>query len=460
MKNTFFALAIITFGVVSAPQSRAQTQPVDVPAVQAARDAAVSAGADSRYPEPLAALDALLTAAKNDAKKLQDVLLRYQALEQVSTALSKKDRADGLNFSQYNLPSYQAGEKAIAAFEKANKAKASTSSLTTTAKTADDSYAAVLFAGFTAQAVQERVYAAESKAKADGAQAAVAVKDIYAKAENSLNAGDTNVANSLPEAALADFKAARASYEESFENVEKRKEEATQAIAAAEERVVEADAFAADAAKPLGAAIKKRAEEYRVQSRAYNAQAKEVFETVDYTQTIELAHQAAEQADLSSGYIKDVLAKPDADVQTKKAKSRVAAVERINAPENFPEEYSQASAELITALSLYAEEKYAGAAVSARHVIELLSNIRAPLPAYYDVRSWSLDKDCLWNIAAKEGVYSNARFWERLYSVNKSALGNDPNMLKTGTRLTIPVIAGETREGAYDPDQIYDTGTN
>jgi nucleoid-associated protein YgaU len=35
-------------------------------------------------------------------------------------------------------------------------------------------------------------------------------------------------------------------------------------------------------------------------------------------------------------------------------------------------------------------------------------------------------------------VYGDANQWQRLYDANKSTIGNNPNLIKAGAKLTIP----------------------
>ena len=83
------------------------------------------------------------------------------------------------------------------------------------------------------------------------------------------------------------------------------------------------------------------------------------------------------------------------------------------------------------------------------------------LPAQYKVRPWQTSNDCFWNIAAKPGVYNDARKWKILYEANKSRMPDpdNPNLIKPGMILQIPAIKGETRGGLWDenisyPDQL------
>jgi len=54
-------------------------------------------------------------------------------------------------------------------------------------------------------------------------------------------------------------------------------------------------------------------------------------------------------------------------------------------------------------------------------------------------------------------VYNDPHQWKALYEANKDVL-TDPknaNLILPGQVFTIPSIAGEKREGMYDPEQSY-----
>jgi hypothetical protein len=167
VKIFIFLLIAAAFvaGCASAPKSESDAQEGDILSrVQDARESAVAAGADERYPETLSALDASLAANQKKNAKLEDLLLRYQALEQASAAADKKERVDGQNFAQYDGESYREGEESLAAFDAADKEKGPAAELLATAKKANDSYDAVLLAG-RRETARQAIARAEQRAK-------------------------------------------------------------------------------------------------------------------------------------------------------------------------------------------------------------------------------------------------------------------------------------------------------
>jgi nucleoid-associated protein YgaU len=200
--------------------------------------------------------------------------------------------------------------------------------------------------------------------------------------------------------------------------------------------------------------------EYQIRALEYTRQAKEAFDEADYDRAIELSRLAEEQTDLSRAYIQKMLTKADAENGIRRARERIAAVEKINAEANFPMAYSAAKTEFDNALAFYDEENYEGASESALRVIDILAEIRqvVPLPKYYVVRPWSQSRDCFWNISGRPYIYNNPRLWENLYQANKNLMPDpqNPNLIVPGMRLTIPSVSGEFRDGTYDPKQKYE----
>ena len=87
------------------------------------------------------------------------------------------------------------------------------------------------------------------------------------------------------------------------------------------------------------------------------------------------------------------------------------------------------------------------------------TNTPAPysgLPAQYTVRSWIVNGDCLWNIAAQPWAYNDASKWRLLYIANKNKLPdpNNPDLIRIGMVLDIPSINGEERQGMWNRSSI------
>ncbi|MGM0441033.1 MAG: LysM peptidoglycan-binding domain-containing protein [Elusimicrobiota bacterium] len=55
----------------------------------------------------------------------------------------------------------------------------------------------------------------------------------------------------------------------------------------------------------------------------------------------------------------------------------------------------------------------------------------------YLVGSWETDRDCLWNISAKKGIYNDPWKWKKIYNANSEKI-DDPDLIYPGQEFTIP----------------------
>jgi nucleoid-associated protein YgaU len=80
-----------------------------------------------------------------------------------------------------------------------------------------------------------------------------------------------------------------------------------------------------------------------------------------------------------------------------------------------------------------------------------------PLPASYTVRLIPEDRDCLSKIAGYPFIYGDKNKWTVLYRANKKTLKHPENadIVLPGEVLAIPSIAGEERQGDFDPEASY-----
>ncbi|QUK69017.1 LysM peptidoglycan-binding domain-containing protein, partial [Treponema pallidum] len=67
------------------------------------------------------------------------------------------------------------------------------------------------------------------------------------------------------------------------------------------------------------------------------------------------------------------------------------------------------------------EEAARKAAEEAARKAEELEKGRV-LPAQYKVTTWSIDRECFWNIAKNPAVYGNPFLWKKLYEANKDKI--------------------------------------
>ena len=55
----------------------------------------------------------------------------------------------------------------------------------------------------------------------------------------------------------------------------------------------------------------------------------------------------------------------------------------------------------------------------------------------YTVGTWARNRDCLWNIAKKKDIYSNAWLWPKIWQGNRDQI-KDPDIIHQGQKLKIP----------------------
>ena len=81
----------------------------------------------------------------------------------------------------------------------------------------------------------------------------------------------------------------------------------------------------------------------------------------------------------------------------------------------------------------------------------------APLPSQYTVRTWAVERDCLWTIAGYPWVFNDPRRWPELYEANRSRMPqpNNPDLIYPGFIINIPSNRGEYRQGMWDPNADY-----
>ncbi|MCR5606242.1 MAG: hypothetical protein K6F69_05445 [Treponema sp.] len=200
---------------------------------------------------------------------------------------------------------------------------------------------------------------------------------------------------------------------------------------------------------------------YQRLAKEYMQKAQRAFDAGQYADAEEYSKKSAENAALSDEYIKMMLAKSDADSQMKIAANKIAWAKKIHAERDFPMAYGLSTEAYANAESVYKEEKYAEASDYAKKAVEALDGVHEiiPLPESYVVCPWESSKDCFWNISGRAYVYNNPLLWENLYQSNKQDLPqpSNPNLIYPGMEMKIPSIAGEYREGQYDPKIKYES---
>ncbi len=243
--------------------------------------------------------------------------------------------------------------------------------------------------------------------------------------------------------------------------------------------------------------------QYQKLAEAYAVRAQNAFDSGEYDLAVEYTIKAEENAELSRQYIEMMLLRADADTQIRVARNRLVWARSIKADENFPDIYERSVGFVEQAQAAFSAERYEDAKSLALQSMDALAGLQemdderrrleeealaaaqseeetdalaaAPAqteletqqqassvpagtyPEYYIIHDWNQTKDCFWNIAAKPFVYNDPFKWEVLYEANKGALDNasNPDVIQPEIRIRIPSLAGEVREGTYDPALEY-----
>jgi hypothetical protein len=145
------------------------------------------------------------------------------------------------------------------------------------------------------------------------------------------------------------------------------------------------------------------------------------------------------------------------------AKERLDWAEGVNAEENYPDNFAQATGNYATGVDALESKDWNAAILAADGVMSALASVSvqpkpSPLPAQYMVKSWEDTRDCLWNIAGYSWVYNDPFQWRRLYEANRAKLPNpdNSNRIEIGTVIDIPSIFGEVREGMWEEGAVYE----
>jgi hypothetical protein len=199
--------------------------------------------------------------------------------------------------------------------------------------------------------------------------------------------------------------------------------------------------------------------EYYRESVRLTALAQETYDYGDYDLAREYAEEAGRNARLSDEYIARQLKIAEANDAIEAADQRIAWALGVKADRRYPKEFAGAAASRNNAAASRDAEDWDAAIEAAHRAIDALAFVQggAPLPAQYQVRSWTASRDCFWNIAARDWAYGDSRHWRYLYDANRSKLSNsnNPNLLQPGIILDIPSIRGEVREGLWDENADY-----
>ncbi len=167
---------------------------------------------------------------------------------------------------------------------------------------------------------------------------------------------------------------------------------------------------------------------------------------------------------------KDAL-KAQADSMLKTVQQRMAKVDVKRATKEFPDNLNNAKTRQASAKEAFTAEDYQQSINESQAALDALDALDAllakgatnpaegeiVLPRYYVVRLIPANRDCLWNIAGYPFIFNDPMKWKLLYDANKGKLvvPANPDLILPKQVFEVPSIAGEKREGTYDPKKKY-----
>jgi len=213
--------------------------------------------------------------------------------------------------------------------------------------------------------------------------------------------------------------------------------------------------------------------EYYKKAQDLRYQSEQALEEGDYDAAASLAAEAKDNLAMSDAYVEEAKRFYQANGWLNRANDRVAYANSIAADVNFKDAYNTAASDARgarVALDAKDYERSLELSKSALAALEGIAVVQAPKrpveptqpaepswPQYYEVRLILSRRDCFWRIAEYPFVYNDPWKWKILYEANKSLLTDpkNPDLIEPGQVFEIPSLAGEKREGTWDPETSY-----
>ena len=213
--------------------------------------------------------------------------------------------------------------------------------------------------------------------------------------------------------------------------------------------------------------------EYYKKAQDLRYQSEQALEEGDYDAAASLAAEAKDNLAMSDAYVEEAKRFYQANGWLNRANDRVAYAKSIAADVNFKDAYNTAASDARgarVALDAKDYERSLELSKSALAALEGIAVVQAPKrpveptqpaepswPQYYEVRLILSRRDCFWRIAEYPFVYNDPWKWKILYEANKSLLTDpkNPDLIEPGQVFEIPSLAGEKREGTWDPETSY-----
>jgi len=199
---------------------------------------------------------------------------------------------------------------------------------------------------------------------------------------------------------------------------------------------------------------------FYLESLNMNKLAMEMYEIGDYDASSGFAEEAIRYAQLSDELVSTQL--------IAEAKRLIAWADKNNIKAKFPNNYNEGIEQYEIAVASHSNESWNESITAAINAIEIFAafestgrpatttvavSSRTGLVRQYTVRTWRVERDCLWTIAGYPWVFGDPWKWRELYNANKDKMPEpaNPDLVLPGMVLDIPSIQGETRQGMYRP---------
>jgi len=206
--------------------------------------------------------------------------------------------------------------------------------------------------------------------------------------------------------------------------------------------------------------------EYYLRSVELNKLAMETYDYGDYDASTNFAQEAIRYAQLSDEYVSNEL--------IAEAERLMQLSEDSDMAKKFPNNYLEGKTQYENAVNANAVQEWNESIESAIKAIEIFTAFQTGkpvpttpskptttttttasgnLPRQYTVRTWRVERDCLWTIAGYSWVYGDPWKWKVLYDANKDKMPEpaNPNLILPGMVLDIPPLNNETRQGMWSP---------
>ena len=230
--------------------------------IEAAREKAIDAGAPTTVPTLFKATEKIYEAEKaivdagateDLSPVLNDLLARYQGLENIAQAKELKDEIDENNFAPFRQATYDEGKQLYTTLTSPLSVINSGADYNKDAAQAEADFRLVLKTAYSSLAKDERTAAYNAKLQADSVKAYISRKDAYTHAVSMYRNGELRRSVD-PKAANESYKSAKEEFLTLYDEISKARAQAQKEIDEAKKRVTESESTAVQADKeaPLG----------------------------------------------------------------------------------------------------------------------------------------------------------------------------------------------------------------